>query len=154
MKNFNVLKDPWISMDKGKIVGAAEALLKSPEVRDVYDADVLAEVGILRFLMAIVGDAYQINDIEVCEKLLRHGEFDERLNDYLAEYDECFELFREEGKHPFMQRCEAKNFERKPASYLFPVLPSGDGTKFYKHVEDTRFGLPACAKGLDRKSVV
>lgn len=87
--NFNLVVDNWVKVFDG---GTKEVSL-SEFFKHAHEYEILAgesrqqDLSTLRFLLAIVQRVYAG---ETVESLLKLGKFDDRIQTYLSEYQDCF----------------------------------------------------------------
>lgn len=157
MKDFyNLFDEPWISVLNKDLTyssyGIKELLLKAHEIVELSEATPLTKYGIYRLLIALVMDAFDINDQDTLEELLVDKRFSEEVIDkYYEEQRSNFYLFSE--TRPFFQNPHIRDTElkkQKSVSSLFPFNPSGNNTILFNHSleEEHKISPKYCAKAL------
>lgn len=156
MNSFNVLKEPWIPVvdAEGNIeeLGICSLLRSAHQLKGVCDPAPPVQYGIYRILISFVMDAFNIEGMDDIEEILEAKKFDSSiLVNYIEKTGEnCFDLF--DGKRPFLQSPEHKEWDKNPKSvtYLFQHFPSGTNPVHFNHVYQDEIGLSpsACARGL------
>lgn len=155
---FNLWFDPWIGVTGGS--GAVQSmsicgvLHNAHQVHGLYDNSPLIEVGVQRFLTAILQDALQPRTNADLSTLWRDGRFPvAALERFGAAYAQRFDLFAADV--PFMQSadlppCPSSLAKTKTVGYLFEDLPAGTAVTHYNHRYETDHTLcAACtAHGL------
>lgn len=108
MAEFNLIEEPWIPcIDlQGQRVeyGIRDTLLKSRELREIYDDSPLVTVALHRLLLAILYRSYDgPSDMATWKTLFIRGSFEpnNNINEYLTSWHNHFYLL--DDKHPFMQ---------------------------------------------------
>lgn len=98
-KNFNLVVDNWIKVfdDGTKEVSLSEFFKHAHEYEILAGESRQQDLSTLRFLLAIVQRVYAG---ETVENLLKLGKFDDRVQAYLSEYQDCFDM---QGDKPFYQ---------------------------------------------------
>jgi len=152
MVSFNVLREPWIpAVDhegRPHDLGILGVLHQAHELAEIIDPSPPIEYGIYRLLVAFVMDAYNIQELEDIEGLLAAGSFDiERINAYVDECGDCFDLFHPE--RPFLQTAVTDG-ALKPVSELVQHLPSGTFATHFHHsgASAHSFAPAACVRLL------
>lgn len=97
--NFNLVVDNWIKVfdDGTKEVSLSEFFKHAHEYEILAGESRQQDLSTLRFLLAIVQRVYAG---ETVESLLKLGKFDDRIQTYLSEYQDCFDM---QGDNPFYQ---------------------------------------------------
>lgn len=120
--NFNLVKDSWIKVYSN---GVKEVSL-SEFFKNAHEYEILAgesrqqDLSTLRFLLAIVQRVYAG---ETVESLLKLGKFDDRVQAYLSEHQNCFDM---QGDNPFYQ-VTAEQYN-KYADTRFKIKTEGKQT--------------------------
>lgn len=157
MKDFyNLFDEPWISVLNKDLTyssyGIKELLLKAHDIIELSEATPLTKCGIYRLLIALVMDAFDINDQNTLEELLVDKRFSEEIiKKYCEEQKPKFFLFSE--SHPFFQNPHLKDTIRKKQksiSSLFQFIPTGYSTILFNHLveEEHKISPKYCAKAL------
>lgn len=122
MENFNLAKDNWIRVfDNGtKEVNLSEFFKHAHEYEILVGDSRQQDLSTLRFLLAIVQRVYAG---ESAKDLLKLGKFDDRVQDYLNEYKNRFDMF---GETPFYQ--VTKETYNKYADDKFKIKKEGKQT--------------------------
>lgn len=119
INKFNLVTDNWIKVFDN---GVKEVSL-SDFFKNAHEYEILAgdsrqqDLSTLRFLLAIVQRVYAG---ESAKDLLKLGKFDDRVQAYLSEYQDCFDMF---GETPFYQ--VTKETYNKYADARFKIKNSG-----------------------------
>lgn len=119
-RNFNLIVDRWIKVfdyDGTKEVSLSEFFKHAHEYEILAGESRQQDLSTLRFLLAIVQRVYAG---ETVESLLKLGKFDDRIQTYLSEYQDCFDM---QGDKPFYQVTEATY--NKYADERFKIKDSG-----------------------------
>src|SRR5699024_1871425 len=87
--SFDVLQEPWIPVVtfEGETleVGILDALLRSPEWKEIQDPSPMVEYSVYRFLIVFLMDALRPETPVDLEELLYAGQFDESaIQDYIT----------------------------------------------------------------------
>jgi CRISPR system Cascade subunit CasA len=129
------------------VVGLLEA---AHELAGLVEPAPSVQLGIYRFLIAFVMDAYSLKEIWQIEDLLRTGGFEpERIRAYIDLVGRSrFDLFHPE--HPFMQPLVEGEAGTECINKLFQHLPSGSFTTHFHHLDPAAqaFAPAVCARGL------
>ena len=153
---YNLFDEPWIDVLNKDLTysscGIKELLLKAHEIIELSEATPLTKYGIYRFLIALVMDAFDINDQEILEDFIVDKQFSEELiKKYCQEQRSNFFLFSE--SHPFFQNPHLKDTiknKQKSVSSLFQFIPTGYSTILFNHSleEEHKISPKYCAKAL------
>ena len=139
--SFDVLQEPWIPVVtfEGETleVGILDALLRSPEWKEIQDPSPMVEYSVYRFLIVFLMDALRPETPVDLEELLYAGQFDESaIQDYITlchSEGVSFDLF--DPDRPFMQTSVDKNWDkqRKPVTTLDYTVPNGNNHIHFDH---------------------
>lgn len=139
--SFDVLQEPWIPVVtfEGETleVGILDALLRSPEWKEIQDPSPMVEYSVYRFLIVFLMDALRPETPVDLEELLYAGQFDESaIQDYITlchSEGVSFDLF--DPNRPFMQTSVDKNWDkqRKPVTTLDYTVPNGNNHIHFDH---------------------
>jgi len=152
---YNLLEEPWINTldltGKRCTMGIKCLLKKAHELKEIIDPSPMVQYSIYRFLIALVMDAFSIQDIEDIEKVIDNGQLDKDLiNDYTKKWYKRFDLF--DIEHPFYQSppSEYDPSNTKDISELFMQFPTGVNPIHFYHMKSEEHAIsPAiCARGL------
>lgn len=152
---YNLLEKPWINVvdltGKSIAFGIKSLLMKAHELGEIIDPSPIIQYSIYRFLIALVMDAFSIQDIEDIEKILEYGQLDKDIiNDYTRKWNNRFDLF--DSDHPFYQ-CPPSEYDpskTKNISELFMQFPTGVNPIHFYHMKSEEHAISPeiCAKGL------
>lgn len=122
INKFNLVTDNWIKVfDNGvKEVSLSDFFKNAHEYEILVGDSRQQDLSTLRFLLAIVQRVYAG---ESANDLLKLGKFDDRVQAYLSEYQDCFDMF---GETPFYQ--VTKKTYNKYADDRFKIKKEGKQT--------------------------
>lgn len=122
INKFNLVTDNWIKVfDNGvKEVSLSDFFKNAHEYEILVGDSRQQDLSTLRFLLAIVQRVYAG---ESANDLLKLGKFDDRVQAYLSEYQDCFDMF---GETPFYQ--VTKETYNKYADDRFKIKKEGKQT--------------------------
>src|SRR4051794_14370177 len=109
MPSFNLVDEPWIPCllvgGEARELSLVNTLLRSTEIREVFDPSPLVTVALHRLLLAVLHRSFGPDNLAAWAELWRHGEWDRAaLETYLGQWRERFDLFGAEW--PFYQTPE------------------------------------------------
>lgn len=156
MASFNLLRDAWIPvLDRsGRIAEGSivDVLTNAHDLAGISDPSPVVELGLYRFLIAFMMDAFGVDDFDAIESLLDKGIFDpETLRVYVEETGlSRFDLF--DRTTPFYQVDEevAEKLKVVSVAALMRHLPAGSFATHFHHVkeEDQAWSPAVCARAL------
>ncbi|MDW8481394.1 MAG: type I-E CRISPR-associated protein Cse1/CasA [Meiothermus sp.] len=121
MYTFNLITQPWIPVREGsalRLVGLEEALLEARRFARIEDPSPLVTVALHRLLLAILHRALEgPEDAYVAAKWFSDGFDAQKIRDYLARYQDRFDLF-----HPQKPFYQVPDFSLKRSSRSWTVL--------------------------------
>ncbi len=138
--SYDVLTEPWIPVeltDGSKCsLGLLAALERAHEIRAIRAPTPLGNLGMHRFLIAFLLDAFRPPDVDAIADLVALGRFDGgALRCYV---DQCrsegvsFDLFDE--RRPFLQSAfPPEDQDSQLAVQLFPEIPGGNNHIHFRH---------------------
>lgn len=131
--SFNLLDEPWITA----IDDAGQE--RDVSIREVFDpAQHLLRISgelptqgfaILRLLVAITTDAYELRDPEVWRTIVDEGIDYQRVGTYLDRWDDRFELFDDTA--PFMQVADLHTSKDQSSTLDKLIAEVPNGVKFF-----------------------
>jgi CRISPR system Cascade subunit CasA len=135
---FNLLEEPWIPclrVDGQPIeLGVRETLAHAHELREVVGDSPLVTGALLRLLLAVLHRVFGPEGYEAWGALWHAGLWDPaRLDDYLGQWRERFELFHPE--RPFYQAPASRAKPKSAASMMHEVASGNNATLFDHHTE-------------------
>ncbi len=137
MSEFNLIDEPWIpctTHDGGHIeYGLFDTLVKSNQIREIFDESPLVVVSVLRLLLAVLYRAHSgIQLFEDWKSLYADGSFDTHaVKNYLIKWKERFFLL--DAHHPFYQMARLKTkSESKVTRLVSAVLGSNAKDAFVR----------------------
>lgn len=140
MKTFNLIDQPWIPIKGGKI-GLADTFRQAHQIQGLASETSLVDVSLLRLLLTITQRVYPTDADRL--RLWRQGSFDDRVQHYLNQWRQAFELFpKDETQRPFFQCADMPTRSTSPINKLPIHMASGDTVTFADHHVDGRARLP------------
>lgn len=150
---FDLWHAPWIRVEKedGKLeeLGIGLVLKNAHKIRSLCAGNPLANVGIHRFLTAIIQYIYSPKSSRELKELWKLKEFpEEKVDAFARQFGDRFDLFSPDK--PFFQSAEApaapeKGMNIKSVANLASEIPSGTENTHYRHgVEKHQVFCPAC----------
>jgi len=128
-------------------VSIRDAFMNAHELKSVSHPIPIVEFGLIRLLVAIAMDAIAPKRLSDLIALIKRGGFhDSRINDYLNENHEAFDLFS--ASHPFLQDTLASG-PSSPVASLLSSIPTGTNVLHWHRQHDHTFAVsPGEAAGL------
>lgn len=156
LASFNLLRDAWIPVldNSGGIAEGSimDVLTNAHNLAGISDPSPVVELGLYRFLIAFVMDAFSVDDFDAIESLLDRGAFaPETFHMYVEETGlSKFDLF--DCTTPFYQADEeaVEKLEVVSVAALMRHLPAGSFATHFHHVkqEDQAWSPAVCARAL------
>ncbi len=114
--SFNLVDEAWIPVltlqGERKEVSLKEVLLNAEKFREIDDGSPLVTIALYRFLLAVLHRALEgPSDIAVAAKWYKEGFPKNKIEEYLENWYDRFDLFHPE--HPFYQTPEIVNPDYK-----------------------------------------
>lgn len=137
---FNLIEEPWIPIvDHSGIprqINLREALVNAHRYRGISASLPHTNAALYRILLAVLHRVFGPRDDQEWQGLWEQQCFEAaRLDSYLNQCHECFDLFSE--KRPFFQNRHPK-IEIKPANALLFLVAGGDADTLFDHNIDIR----------------
>lgn len=136
---MNLLTDPWIRTTDGDLLSLNKLFTVAHTVPDIYAISPTHEIGLYRFLVAMIQDAYRFGiqrDIELVDDL-------SFVVDWFSDLAHLFEMDR------FYQVDETSDRINSVARIMSEVATGNNTTHFYQRYDDEhRYCLSCCAHAL------
>lgn len=136
---MNLLTDHWIRTTDGDLLSLNKLFKVAHTVPDIYALNPTLEIGLYRFLVAMVQDAYRFGiqkDIELVDDLAF-------VSDWFSDLSHLFEMDR------FYQVEESGDPINSVARIMSDVSTGNNTTHFYNRYDDQhRYCLSCCAHAL------
>jgi len=141
MNGFNLVDEPWVpcifpGQSRAQLLSLRDTFRRAHEVADLGDRSPLVTAALYRLLLAVLHRVYGPRDEEAWEELWNQGSFDERVERYLTEWRERFDLFH--PTHPFYQVAGLEADLAAPVQVLSPDFSAGNNPVLFDHTVDER----------------
>jgi CRISPR system Cascade subunit CasA len=136
MATFNLIHEPWLPCiglnGEREELGLREILLRSRDIRELFDESPLVTVALHRLLLAILHRNFGPKNRDQWTWLWAGGTWNEAvLSRYFGSFADHFDLFH--PAHPFYQVPEMPGAARQPVSVLTQELSRGNNTTLFDH---------------------
>lgn len=139
MKNFNLLKEPWIGVVNNeyaeKEVSLIELFEQAHELRSVTDSNPLVIASVYRLLLVILYRALRLpDDVDEWLSLYKSGKFPATVTEYLQRLENRFDLFSEQ--YPFFQTADFTKDTTTSIKKLSPNFATANNKTLFSHHSD------------------
>lgn len=133
---FNLVDEPWIPCVLPgdpivRFLSIRDTLNRAPAIVEIVDPSPLVTVALHRLLLAVLHRCYGPATNDDWETLWHARRWDDRINDYLNQWRQRFDLF--DPVHPFYQVADIPLDYAKPVTNLAQEFASGNNATLWDH---------------------